>query len=328
MEDVTEKLKKIAETKGKERKDDIKEESNDKLELVDKSTPKIKLIPELEYEIEKITLTKKSVEEMVIVNPRRLHLSQVQSIYKALLKGKHFDSVFVVNRRDNKLRVIDGNHRIEALMLFFKKRPHMKLEAFLAVYNNLGDAQEREIFTRWNISITQSTDDFINSYKETIPMYSRFVDEMPCSIYGSNNKMKLRDMVNAYSASFENPYAGGERKTKIDFIQYLQRMTNSDLDAIIRNFNILKAIFDTSHKKDWRKQAPFRNIIYRALYYLVANNIDQLDEPYITRRMRTALAGRTIMDEYRRYSGRRASVDAYLAFKAILNDCPSEKKFI
>lgn len=328
MEDVTEKLQKIAKTKGKERKGNIKEESNDKLELVDKSPPQIKVVPELEYEIEKITLTKKSVEELIIVNPRRLHPSQVQSIYKALLQGKHFDSVFVINRRDNKLRVIDGNHRIEALMLFFKKHHHMRLKAFLAVYNNLDDAQEREIFTRWNISITQSTDDFINSYKETIPMYNRFVDEMPCNIYGSNNKMKLRDMVNAYSASFENPYAGGESKTKIDFIQYLQRLTKSDLDTIIRNFSILKAIFDTEHKKDWRMQAPFRNIIYRALYYLVANNMDKLDEPYIMRRMRTALAGRTIMDEYRRYSGRRASVDAYLAFKAILNDCPSEKKFI
>ena len=328
MDDVTEKLRKIAKTRGEERKGDIKEESNDKLELVDKSTPQIKFIPEMEYGIEKMTLTKKSVEELVIVNPRRIHPSQVQSIYKALLKGEHFDSVFVINRRDNKLRVIDGNHRFEALMLFFEKRPHMKIEAYSAIYDNLDDAQEREIFTRWNISITQSTDDFINSYKETIPMYSRFVDEMPCNVYGTYNKMKLRDMVNAYRASFEKPYAGGESKTKIDFIQYLQRLTKSDLDAIIRNFNILKAIFDTEHKKDWRMQAPFRNIIYRALYYLIANNIDKLDEQYIKRRMRTALAGRTIMDEYRRYSGRRASVDAYLAFKAILNDCPSEKKFI
>lgn len=328
MEDVTEKLQRIAKTKGEERNDNVKEEFNDKLELAVKSAPQAKLIPELEYETEKITLTKKLLEELVIVNPRRIHPSQVQSIYKALLQGKHFDSVFVINRRDNKLRVIDGNHRIEALMLFFEKRPHMKLEAFSAVYNDLDDVQEREVFTRWNISITQSTDDFINSYKETIPMYSRFVDEMPCNVYGSNNKMKLRDMVNAYRASFEEPYAGGESKTKIDFIQYLQRLTNSDLDTIIRNFSILKAIFDTEHKKDWRMQAPFRNIIYRALYYLIANNVDRLDESYIKRRMRTALAGRTIMDDYRRYSGRRASVDAYLAFKAILNDCPSEKKFI
>lgn len=314
MEDVTEKLQKIAKTKGKERKEAIPR--------------KTEYIPKLEYEVEKIILTKKLLEELVIVNPRKIHSAQVQSIYKALQHGTHFDSVFVINRRGKELRVIDGNHRLKALELFFERHPHMKIDAFSAIYDNLDDAQERDIFTRWNISITQSTDDFINSYKETIPMYSRFVDEMPCNVYGTYNKMKIRDMVNAYRASFEEPYAGGESKTKIDFIQYLQRLTKSDLDTIIRNFSILKAIFDTEHKKDWRMQAPFRNIIYRALYYLVANNIDRLDEPYIKRRMRTALAGRTIMDEYRRYSGRRASVDAYLAFKAILNDCPSEKKFI
>jgi len=54
MEDITEKLQKIvAKSEGKEEE--------------------IKFIPEMKYEIEKITLTKKSLEELVIVNPRKLH---------------------------------------------------------------------------------------------------------------------------------------------------------------------------------------------------------------------------------------------------------------
>ena len=308
MEEITEKLQKLAvKSEGRER---------------------IKFVPEMKYEVKKITLTKKSLEELVIVNPRKLHPVQVQSIYGALLEGKHFDSGFVINRRDDKLRVIDGNHRVEALKLFFKKYPYIKIAIFSAVYDNLDDVQEREIFTRWNISVTQSTDDFINSYKDTIPMYGRFVDEMPCSVYGHHNRMKLRDMVTAYYASLEKPYHGGEGKSKIDFIQYMQKLIDSDLDIIIRNFRFLKTIFDADDRKDWMRQAAFQSVSYRALYYLVANNIDRLGEVHVKRRMGAVLVGRTIMDDYRHYSGRRASVDAYLAFKAILNDTKSNKKFI
>ena len=158
-------------------------------------------------------------------------------------------------------------------------------------------------------------------------MYDRFISDLPCSVYGSYNKMKLRDLINAYSASFEKPYHGGESKTKITLIHYIQRFKDSDMDVLAKNFYVIKEIFGGGNKKDWRKQAAFKNIIFRALYYLVANNIDNLGEAYLKRRMRTALADRTILDDYRRYSGRRASVDAYLAFKALLNDTKSDKTF-
>lgn len=282
----------------------------------------------LNYEVIKTYLTKQSVENPRIVNPRKVHISQVDSIYKSLLKGKHFDSVFVVNNIENQNRIIDGNHRMMALKKYFEKYPHTRIPVYFATYKNLNEEQERAIFTRWNLSITQSTDDFINSYKETIPMYDRFISELPCNVYGSYNKMRLRDLINAYSASFEKPYHGGESKTKMALIRYIQRFKNSDMDVLVKNFNIVREIFDAGNKKDWRKQAAFKNIIFRALYCLVANNIEPLGEAYLKRRMRTALADRTILDDYRRYSGRRASVDAHFAFRALLNDTQSEKQFV
>jgi len=308
--------------------DDDKVDLNTMLEL-NETINDDHILLKLNYEIIKTYLTKQSVENPRIVNPRRVHISQVNSIYQALIKGKHFDGVFVVNKIDNQNRFIDGNHRLIALKRFFKKYPFARpVPVYFATYNNLNEKQEREIFTRWNLSVTQSTDDFINSYKETIPMYNRFISELPCGVYGSYNKMKLRDLINAYSASFEKPYHGGESKTKMNLIHYIQTFKDSDMDLLVKNFNIVREIFDTENKKDWRKLAAFKNIIFRALYYLVANNLDTLGEAYLKRRMRTALADRTILDDYRRYSGRRASVDAYHAFKALLNDTPSDKKFV
>ena len=282
----------------------------------------------LDYTIIKVYLTKESVENPEIVNPRKIHIAQVNSIYQALLKGKHFDSIFVVNNLDNQNRIIDGNHRMMALKKYFENNPNVKIPVYFATYRNLNEDQEREIFTRWNISITQGTDDFINSYKETIPMYARFISELPCSVYGSYSKMKLRDLVNAYSASFEKPYQGGESKTKMNLIRYIQRLKDKDMNVLVENFNIVREIFDDGNKKDWRNQAAFKNIIFRALYYIVANNKDALGVNYLKRRMKTVLFNRTILDDYRRYSGRRASVDAYFAFMALLNDTSSDKKFV
>jgi len=333
---VTEGLKNIMKKRNKDVEEpkiavEIKEP---KIEIKEPE-PKIEEEPEvdgiklfLEYEVIKKHLTKQSVENPRIANPRKIHISQVLSIYKSLINGKHFDSVFVVNNIDNQNRFIDGNHRLLALKKFFEKHPFASVPVYFATYKNLNEKQEREIFTRWNLSVTQSTDDFINSYKETIPMYNRFVSELPCNVYGSYNKMKLRDLVNAYSASFEKPYRGGESKTKMGLIRYIQRFTDHDMDVLVKNFNIVKEIFDTENKKDWRNQAAFKNIIFRALYYIVANNMDVVGDVYLKRRMKTILANRTILDDYRRYSGRRASVDAYLAFKALLNDSQSDKKFI
>lgn len=285
-------------------------------------------ILDINYKMVKATIDKKDIKDFVIVNPRKIHIAQVNSIYKSLMQNKHFDSAFVVNIRNVITRIIDGNHRIEALKKYFERHPSKSIDVFFATYKDLTDEQEREIFTRWNISVTQNTDDFINSYKEVIPTYPRFVSDLPCSVYGSSNKMKLRDLINAYSGSFEKPYRGGESKTKMDFIVYIQKLKDSDMHGIIKNFTIIKTIFDNGNKKDWRNQPAFKNIIFRALYYLVANNVETLGETYVIRRMRTALTNRTIMDDYRRYSGRRASVDAYLAFKSILNDTPSDNKFV
>jgi len=330
----TKDLQKIMEkrrTKNKEADTKIAVEVKEEVEPEEKvkitNDDDIKL--DLNYEIIKKYLTKQSVENPRLANPRKIHISQVNSIYQSLLKGKHFDVVFVVNNINNQNRFIDGNHRLIALKKFFEKYPFAKsIPVYFATYKNLNEKQERVIFTRWNISIPQGTDDFINSYKETIPMYERFISELPCNVYGSSNKMKLRDLTNAYSASFEKPYRGGEGKTKMVLIRYIQKLRDSDMDVLVKNFNIVREIFDSSNKKDWRKQAAFKNIIFRALYYLVANNIEVLGEVYLKRRMNTVLADRTILDDYRRYSGRRASVDAYLAFKALLNDTQSDKKFI
>ena len=285
---------------------------------------------ELDYTVETAFFTKKAVESLKIANPRRLRKAQVASLTSMLLDGEHFDSCLVVNRisRGYRIHVIDGHHRVEAMRNYFEKRPNDKIQIALAVYKNLSPDQERDVFRKWNISIKQSTDDFINSYKDEIPMFIKLTTEIPCSIYNSPKKLKLKDLINAHIGSKEHPYKGAKSRTSYDFVKYMKQLKDSDVDQMKYHFKVLQEIFNPNGTKDFHKLSAFKNTVFRALVYLVANNIKQLGENYVKRRMRTSLANRTILDQYRRFYGRRASVDAYLAFKNILNDTPSDKNFV
>lgn len=283
----------------------------------------------LDYTIEMAYITKKSAESLEIINPRKLRKAQIQSLASTLLNGGHFDSCLVVNRKkEYHLNIIDGQHRVMAMRIYFEKYPDSRIQVALVVYRNLTPAEERDVYRKWNISIKQSTDDFINSYKEEIPMFDRLTTEIPCSIYSGPKTLKLKDLINAYIGSKEQPYKGAESRTSYDFVKYMQQLTESDVDQMKHYFQILHEIFNPNNTKDFHKLSAFKNTVFRALCYLVANNIGPLGESYVKRRMKTILANRAILDQYRRFYGRRSSVDAYLAFKNLLNATQSDKKFV
>jgi hypothetical protein len=282
----------------------------------------------LSYEMEMAYITKKSSENLDIINPRKLRGAQVDSLTSVLMHGEHFDSCLVVNQKKGyRLNVIDGQHRVMAMRNYFKKYPDARIQVSLAVYKNLTEEEERDIFRKWNVSIKQSTDDFINSYRGSIPMFQRFVTDIPCSIYGTPKKIKLKDLINAYIGIGEHPYKGAESRTTYDFIRYMKELKDADVDKMKYYFGVLQDIFNPNNAKDFHKLSAFKNVVFRALFYLVANNVDELGDAYVKRRMSTVLANRTILDQYRRYYGRRSSVDAYLAFKNLLNQTASEKQF-
>lgn len=283
----------------------------------------------LDYRTEMAYITKKSAEKLNIINPRRLRVAQIQSLTTALINGEHFDSCLVVNEKKGyRLNIIDGQHRVIAMRNYFEKNPDNRIQVALMVYKNLTMAQERAVYRKWNISIKQTTDDFINSYKEEIPIYTLLTNEIPCSSYGGSKLMKIKDLINAHIGAKEKPYRGGEGRTSYDFVKYMQKLTDDDVIRMKYIFQLIYSVFNSNNVKDFHKLSAFKNTVYRALYYLVENNIDVLGENYVKRRMATVLANRAIVDQYRRFYGRRASVDAYMAFKNLLNDTKSDKKFI
>ena len=194
----------------------------------------------LGYTIEMAYVTKKSTESLEFINPRKLRKAQIQSLTDELIKGGHFESCLVVNRKKGyHLNIIDGQHRVMAMKNYFKKYPDSRIQVALVIYKSLKPDEEREVYRKWNIPIRQTTDDFINSYKEVIPMFGRLTKEIPCNIYGGPKKIKLKDLINAHIGSVEHPFKGGEGRTSYAFVKYMQDLTDEDMNEIKTVFQIL-----------------------------------------------------------------------------------------
>jgi len=126
-----------------------------------------------EYKTEEIIITKRNLNNFVLMEERRhIRSSQVDKIRVSLERGIHFDSPFVLNEKDGKYVIIDGNHRLKAIEDLFKKNPDFgRIRIKAAVYKKLTPTQEKDIYTKWSLGIKQTIDDLLNLRKSEINLW-------------------------------------------------------------------------------------------------------------------------------------------------------------
>ena len=78
-------------------------------------------------------------------NRRDLRKSTIKKLRLLLEQGNHFDTPLMANRKEGRFRLLDGNHRLEAIELYLTKHPNREVEISLFYYEGLGLEEEREI---------------------------------------------------------------------------------------------------------------------------------------------------------------------------------------
>lgn len=159
------------------------------------------------YDTVNFTINSENIEEFeVMENRRNIGDAHVSKIHGAILSGKNPIGVIIVNRKNKRYRIIDGNHRIEAIKRFYSYRQlnkQAKFECVLRVYDNLSDEEEREVYSDEAKRKNESYEDRLNLHKDSIPLWNRFKDktlEFPCkvSIYQHKESLRLRTIINAF----------------------------------------------------------------------------------------------------------------------------------
>ncbi len=157
------------------------------------------------YALETMIVSRENIDDFEIMETRRqIGEFHIRNILAALGGGKNSIGIIIVNKKRNVMRLIDGNHRIEALRRFLNRRTqeNTKVEVTLKVYKELTDEEERKVYTIEATRRNESYEDRLNMYKDTIIIWKLFSEresDFPCkvTIYSSKVSLRFRNILNA-----------------------------------------------------------------------------------------------------------------------------------
>jgi len=211
-----------------------------------------------DYVISQATLNKDVFG--ILQNRRKISSGTVRNIMKQLEEGVHFESPIVVNKLDSAYRIVDGNHRDAAIRKFIKENPGSTVRVRLALYENLTEEEEKEVYTRWNKGRKQSTNDVVQQYEADIKIFAHLQNTDPTiDVYGTNGNLSFFRVVGAYFAAQDDVFHGGYIGSAFEFVEKAQRLGKKDADIIKAFLADFVGVFGQNGKgkNTWYKTTPF-----------------------------------------------------------------------
>jgi hypothetical protein len=221
-------------------------EDDDEEDEVNPNEKLEKDIRKREYKMEKFTLTAENINNFVILENRRLISDgQVRKIHGAVLDKKNPIGILIINRVNGKDRLIDGNHRIEAVKRFFeykKSYATVKIECILKVYENLSSEEEKQIYLDEAKRRNESHEDRLNMSKDDITFWKLLndkLDKFPCeiTIYKTVNGLRFKVILKAIKTSKRGPDAAFDAQSlnKDEVVPFAKSLEYEDYVAF-KNF--------------------------------------------------------------------------------------------
>tara|TARA_Y100000310_G_C20696925_1_gene826366 strand:- start:4941 stop:5891 length:951 start_codon:yes stop_codon:yes gene_type:complete len=201
----------------------------------------------------------------ILTNRRNIAKSTVNSIFDGLINNKHFDSSFVVNKDNGKFRLIDGNHRYEAIVKYLAANPENRVEVTLHVYKELDEDEEKILYTLYNQGRKQNTNDFVQQYKDEIPFWKIVINPrqfpMKVSVYGGINSISFYKLVGAYISCRKARFTGGYFGKPLDFIEDSKQLGHSDAKLLAEFIKEHLKAFGPLRNNKWFRTTPFTAIM-------------------------------------------------------------------
>jgi hypothetical protein len=290
------------------------------------------------YTMKKIWVNENTIDQIRLLkqpfgHARKIRRGQVNKLKQLLQDGKHFESPLVFEKingyvGDSGFRCIDGGHRWTSIKEWLTEVPKgSKVSFFASIYqfNGMNDEEKkharREIYRKWNVGTKQSTDDFIQSYQDEIPMFERIAEKkkkIPCTVYGTpgNNgdTLKFKDFVGGYLASvkkgdFQGGYSGSAQKFVDDCKN--RPLSETDVKNIEYFWNTLCLAYDITTPYVLKGQATtvqqyiVRTTPFYAIMRLILQNKDRLSDEEIIQRLQRDTIKETIQT-FSKLGGREA----------------------
>ncbi len=265
-----------------------------------------------QYEVKNFTLNPETLEQFDIMeNRRQIGESHVGKIHNILLKGENPIGVLIVNERNKKYRLIDGNHRVEALKRFYGyKKGHLQIsvECILKIYKDLSNEEEKEIYSNEAKRKNESHEDRLNMYKDNITFWKLTQDklkEFPCpvTIYPSKKSLRFRTILDALCTV--------KSETRKGYVpRYLKKeeLVNFAIDLEYKDFLLMKrfiVIFQKVFGEVDRDNILLRRQGFLPLFDIFVKNFQTIKEEEVVKRF-TLIMGKSDLMMYLNMQGREA----------------------
>lgn len=242
------------------------------------------------FTMKKILINKSTINEFYIdaSGRRMIRNGQVKAIANHLRSGGHYSSPLVVNKLKKLMKMVDGNHRYEAIKMVMDEDPTFSINSWVAVYTDLNENQEKEVYREWNVGVKQSATDFLKAHWSTIPMRNRLLKELPVSIYGDKKTLPIKAFVgNQITAKrgrehFEGGYSGGIYQVVGDF----QQLTPEDIDTLKEFADFIKKVLGKYESKIVKF---YTTTAISATYQIWYDNKDSISEDTMLKCFQKAL---------------------------------------
>lgn len=195
---------------------------------------------------------------------RDIREGKVKELVRQLEEEKHFSAPFVINETMERWRMIDGNHRYEAIKRCLAKNSNFEITVWIAVYRDLTPAEEREVYSLWNIGTVQSSTDFLKAHFQTIPLGREMLRRLPVTIYGDKQHIPIKSLMGCQICAkrrrkFEGGYTEGKEQAIADF----REINSEDIDLIEEFCDFMKECFGQYHKGSQFYQTTPLSAFYR-----------------------------------------------------------------
>lgn len=238
---------------------------------------KPKTVNRIKTRTAKILVEKKTIEKKFkrLGNARDIRGSQVDRLAALLGRGQHFETPIMTHKVGEKHRLLDGNHRYEAMKRYLTRFPKDKIEVWVFYYTGLSEQQEKELYTKWNSGIRQSTTDFVKQYWDMIPINKMFEDNFPCKVghkWGTN-RIQFKLLVGAYLTLRDEKFAGGYCKNAMHFINDSKSLGKMDYFRIREYMNDFIFVYGMPN----RKNPHYRSAFFHSMFRIWLDNIKNVN---------------------------------------------------
>lgn len=216
-------------------------------------------ISRVNTKMRKMTIHRGNIRQFQkLLNRRDIRKTTVNKLFKVLEDGNHFETPFVVNAKNGRLRLIDANHREDAIEKYLQKYPNRKVEVWLAVYENLSEAEEKIEFTVWNSGMKQTTNDFIKQYWNNMPITRLFTPRTAWKVSHkwTANSIEFKQLATCYLTRNTSPFKGGFSGSAMDFVEEAKTLGQNDYNVLNAFLKDYIAIFGNPNKKNPHYRQP------------------------------------------------------------------------